>query len=56
MKVFDLMRMALHNLWSRKLRTTLNLIGVVISCVILMMTFAGTRGVRTGLMSIINSF
>ena len=55
MKLLDVVRMALHNLWSRKLRTILNLVGIVIGCVMLMMTFAGTRGVRTGLMSIINS-
>ncbi len=55
MKISDVIQMALHNLWSRKLRTILNLVGVVVSCVILMMTLAGTRGVRTGLMSIINS-
>ncbi len=53
MRLSDLAIMAFHNLWSRKLRTALNLLGVVIGCVMLIMTFAGTRGVSRGIHEII---
>ena len=46
MSLSDIFRMALHNLWRRRLRTSLNLIGVVIGSVVLLMTSAGTRGAR----------
>ena len=55
MKIWDIALMAVHNLWSRKMRTTLNLLGVVISSVLLLMTFAATRGASDGIMSIIKS-
>ena len=41
--------MAFHNLWRRKSRTALNLIGVVIGCVMLMMTAAGATGVKSAI-------
>ena len=47
--------MSIHNLWSRKGRTALNLAGVVISCVMLTMTLAGTRGAREGVFDIMNA-
>jgi len=55
MKIWDIALMAVHNLWSQKMRTTLNLLGVVISSVLLLMTFAATRGASDGIMNIINS-
>ena len=55
MKIWNSALMAIHNLWSQKMRTTLNLLGVVISSVLLLMTFAATRGASDGIMSIINS-
>lgn len=47
MSLIDIFQMAFHNLWQRKLRTTLNLIGVVIGNTILLLALAGTNGVRT---------
>ena len=55
MKIWDIALVAVHNLWSQKMRTMLNLLGVVISSVLLLMTFAATRGASDGIMSIINS-
>ena len=55
MKIWNSALMAIHNLWSQKMRTTLNLLGVVISSVLLLMTFAATRGASDGIMNIINS-
>lgn len=55
MKIWDVSLMAIHNLWSQKMRTALNLLGVVISSVLLLMTFAATRGASDGIMSIVNS-
>lgn len=55
MKIWDIALMAVHNLWSQKMRTALNLLGVVISSVLLLMTFAATRGASDGIMSIIDS-
>ena len=31
MSIWDIALMAVHNLWSQKMRTTLNLLGIVIS-------------------------
>jgi putative ABC transport system permease protein len=55
MRIRDIALMAVHNLWSQKMRTLLNLLGVVISSVLLLMTFAATRGASDGIMNIINS-
>ena len=55
MRIWDIALMAVHNLWSQKMRTTLNLLGVVISSALLLMTFAATRGASDGIMSLINS-
>ena len=55
MKLRDILTMALGNLWASKMRTALNLLGVVISAVLLTMTFAGTRGASEGVMNIINA-
>jgi ABC-type antimicrobial peptide transport system permease subunit len=48
----DLFLMALHNLWSRKSRTLFNIFGIVVSCSLLLLTFAGTRGARDGMMNL----
>lgn len=42
----DILRMAAHNLRQRKLRTALNLLGIVVGCVVLLMTAAGVSGVK----------
>ena len=46
MSLIDLVRMALHNFRQRKLRTALNLTGIVTGCVVLLMTAAGGAGVK----------
>ena len=55
MNFFDAFRMSAYNLWSRKGRTLLNLVGILISCVMLTMTLAGTRGAREGVFDIMNA-
>jgi len=46
MRLYDILKMATHNLWQRRGRTALNLIGVVVGCIVLLMTFAGVSGVK----------
>jgi hypothetical protein len=46
MRAGDVAKLARKNLWQRKLRTGLNLVGIVIGCCVLIMTSAGVRGVR----------
>ena len=55
MRTVDITAMASHNLWSRKSRTVLNLFGIVLGCVVLCMTFAGTRGVERSLRDMIDN-
>ena len=55
MSLSDIFRMALHNLWRRRLRTSLNLIGVVIGSVVLLLTSAGTRGARDAIHAIFDA-
>jgi len=55
MNLRDSICMSIHNLWSRKGRTALNLFGIVISCVLLSLTLAGTRGAREGVFDIMNA-
>ena len=52
MNRFDLFFMAVQNLWARKSRTAFNIFGIVVSCSLLLLTFAGTRGARDGLMNL----
>ncbi|QEG24036.1 ABC transporter permease [Mariniblastus fucicola] len=52
MSRYDLIMMALQNLWARKSRTAFNIFGIVISCSMLLLVFAGTRGARDGLMNL----
>ena len=47
----DLFMTALQNLWARKSRTAFNIFGIVVSCSMLLLVFAGTRGARDGLMN-----
>lgn len=54
MSFLDVVSMAFHNLWSRKLRTFLNILGVVLACVVLAMMMAGTRGVAASFERMIN--
>lgn len=49
MNLLDLLPMALQNLWARKSRTVLNTFGVVVSCTLLLLVLAGTRGARDGI-------
>lgn len=46
MSLWDLIGCAWHNLWVRKLRTGLNLIGIVISCLLLLSTMAAAKGIQ----------
>ncbi|HBE71990.1 MAG TPA: hypothetical protein DDW52_27945 [Planctomycetaceae bacterium] len=46
MNMADIIRMAVHNLRFRKARTLLNLLGIVVGCIVLLMTAAGVRGVK----------
>ncbi|MBL8813194.1 MAG: ABC transporter permease [Planctomycetaceae bacterium] len=55
MKSSDVLGMAFHNLRQRRLRTLLNLIGVVTGCVVLMMTAAGMTGVRQAILVLFDS-
>lgn len=48
----DLILMALQNLWARKSRTLFNIFGIVVSCSMLLLVFAGTRGAHNGLMNL----
>jgi len=55
MRLIDIAAMACHNLWSRKSRTAMNLFGIVLGCVVLCMTFAGTRGMDRSLREMLNN-
>ena len=44
--------MALQNLWARKSRTAFNIFGIVVSCSMLLLVFAGTRGAHDGLLNL----
>ena len=47
----DLIKMALQNLWARRSSTAFNIFGIVVSCSMLLLVFAGTRGARDGLLN-----
>ena len=49
MSLMDIARMAIHNLWSRRARTALNLTGIVVGCIVLLMTAAGGAGVKNAI-------
>jgi putative ABC transport system permease protein len=52
MKTSELFLMAVQNLWARKSRTAFNIFGIVVSCSMLLLVFAGTRGAREGLLNL----
>ncbi|GAB5401968.1 MAG: hypothetical protein Aurels2KO_01990 [Aureliella sp.] len=49
MRRIDILKMAIHNLRQRKARTLLNLLGIVVGCIVLLMTAAGVRGVKNAI-------
>ncbi len=55
MRLDDVLKMAIHNLWQRKLRTALNLTGIVVGCIVLLMTVAGVSGVKDALHALFDS-
>ena len=52
MRIADIIKMAIHNMRRRWLRTLLNLLGIVLGTAIILMTTAGTSGVKTALNSL----
>ena len=44
--------MAAHNLWTRRSRTAFNTFGIIVSCSLLLLVMAGTRGARDGLINL----
>ena len=55
MKLPDIFKMAFHNLWIRKLRTALNLVGIVIASVLLLATLAATEGIQDAVVRFVES-
>lgn len=55
MRTSDVLRMAVHNLWQRRLRTLFNLTGIVTGCIVLLMTAAGTSGARNAIHTLFDS-
>ena len=55
MSFLEILKMSFLNLKQRKLRTFLNLIGIVTGCVMLLMTSAGTQGAREAIQNIFDS-
>lgn len=55
MRTSDVFRMAIHNLWQRRVRTLFNLTGIVTGCIVLLMTAAGTAGVRHAIHALFDS-
>ncbi|MEM8734215.1 MAG: FtsX-like permease family protein [Planctomycetota bacterium] len=49
MSLVDIIIEAFRNVWVRRGRTLLNMVGVVISCVLLLCTLAGATGVRNAI-------
>ncbi len=47
MRPADILRMALRNMWQRRVRTILCLIGIVVGCTTLLMTAGGVLGIQT---------
>ncbi len=55
MRTSDVFRMAVHNLWQRRVRTLFNLAGIVTGCIVLLMTAAGTSGARDAIHTLFDS-
>lgn len=55
MRASDVFRMAVHNLWQRRMRTLFNQTGIVTGCIVLMMTAAGTSVARNAIHALFDS-
>lgn len=55
MKFAELSRMAFEILWVRKLRTALNLVGIVVASVLLLATLSATQGIRKAVLRFVNN-
>ena len=55
MRNSDVLRMAVHNLWHRRMRTLLILNGIVTGCIVLLMTASGASGVREAIHALFDS-
>ncbi len=55
MRLIDIAWLALHDLRQRKLRTLLNLLGVIIGCMVLLLTTAATSGIWNAVQAIFDS-
>ena len=55
MRLSDIAAMALGNLWQRKLRSALNLLGIVIGCTVLLLTAAAASGVEKAVYALFDS-
>ena len=55
MRASDVFRMAVHNLWQRRMRTLFNLTGIVTGCIVLLMTASGTSGARNAIHALFDS-
>ena len=55
MRASDVFRMAVHNLWQRRMRTLFNQTGIVTGCIVLLMTAAGTSGARNAIHALFDS-
>ncbi len=55
MGMSEIFRMALHNLWQRRVRTFFNLTGIILGCMVLLMTAAAASGVRNAFHALFDS-
>lgn len=55
MGISEVIRMAVHNLWQRRVRTLFNLTGIVLGCIVLLMTAAAASGIRTAVHALFDS-
>lgn len=51
----DVFAMAIHNLWQRRTRTLMNQAGVVIGCIVLLMTASGASSVKDAFQALFDS-
>lgn len=51
----DILAMAIHNLWQRRMRTLMNQAGVVIGCIVLLMTASGASSVKDAFQALFDS-
>jgi len=55
MKLLDIISMAIHNLRRRPVRTLLNLLGITLGTTAILMTAAGSQGVKDSLHSLLEN-